>query len=170
MKAVWKGFGRSIKLKEFFSDLIFQNFCSKTAEIGNFFRAIYFRARISGVGARLWPTPPERAHRDTHFGGFPTLNDHQKPVNRPHSPPKCVGYAGFGRFRSGEPILGDVDTASGKSAPLRSSSVKLKIITRLRNRPISSKTHRMVLRSEAANRLHSWCWCSQNSTESWPSL
>ena len=50
------------------------------------------------------------------------------------------------------------------------SSVKLKIITRLRNRPISSETHRMVLRSEAANRLHSWCWCSQNSTESWPSL
>ena len=46
------------------------------------------------------------------------------------------------------------------------SSVKLKIITRLRNRPISSETHRMVLRSEAANRLHSWCGCSQNSMES----
>ena len=34
LKAVWKGFKRSIKLKEKNSDLIFQNFCSKTAEIG----------------------------------------------------------------------------------------------------------------------------------------
>ena len=29
LKAVWKGFGRSIKMKENFADLIFQNFCSK---------------------------------------------------------------------------------------------------------------------------------------------
>ena len=29
MKVVWKGFGRSIKMKENFADLIFQNFCSK---------------------------------------------------------------------------------------------------------------------------------------------
>ena len=29
-----------IKMKEIFADLIFQNFWSKTAEIGNFFRAI----------------------------------------------------------------------------------------------------------------------------------
>ena len=34
LKASWKGFGRSIKLKENFADLIFQNFWSKTAEIG----------------------------------------------------------------------------------------------------------------------------------------
>ena len=40
LKVVWKGFGRSIKMKENFADLIFQNFWSKTAEIGKIFRAI----------------------------------------------------------------------------------------------------------------------------------
>ena len=33
LKVVWKGFGRSIKMKENFADLIFQIFWSKTAEI-----------------------------------------------------------------------------------------------------------------------------------------
>ena len=32
LKVVWKGFGRSIKMKENFADLIFQIFWSKTAE------------------------------------------------------------------------------------------------------------------------------------------
>ena len=36
MKVVWKGFGRSIKMKENFADLIFQNFCSKRLKIDRF--------------------------------------------------------------------------------------------------------------------------------------
>ena len=36
LKAVWKGFGRSIKMKENFADLIFQNFCSKRPKIDRF--------------------------------------------------------------------------------------------------------------------------------------
>ena len=34
LKVVWKGFGRFIKMKENFADLIFQIFWSKTAENG----------------------------------------------------------------------------------------------------------------------------------------
>ena len=36
LKVVWKGFGRSIKTKENFADLIFQNFCSKRLKIDRF--------------------------------------------------------------------------------------------------------------------------------------
>ena len=36
LKVVWKGFGRSIKMKENFADLIFQNFCSKRLKIDRF--------------------------------------------------------------------------------------------------------------------------------------
>ena len=82
------------------------------------------------------------------------LQNPQMASGGPKAPPEVVQkYGGMGYKYRGQKC-----------------SVNLKIITRLRNRPISSETHRMVLRSEAANRLHSWCGCSQNSMESWPSL
>ena len=41
MKVVWKGFGRSIKMKENFADLIFQNFCSKRPKSIDFCIELY---------------------------------------------------------------------------------------------------------------------------------
>ena len=49
-------------------------------------------------------------------------------------------------------------------------SVYLKIITRLRNRLTPSENHMLRLHSEAANRLHSRCCGSQNSTETHQAL
>ena len=58
MKVVWKGFGRSIKMKENFADLIFQNFCSKRLKIDRFL--VEIDSSFSIVGSRLWLTPPKR--------------------------------------------------------------------------------------------------------------
>ena len=49
LKAVWKGFGRSIKMKENFADLIFQNFCSKRPKNQLFAAVIFCTNLISGM-------------------------------------------------------------------------------------------------------------------------
>ena len=62
LKAVWKGFGRSIKLKENFADLIFQNFWSKTAEIGKILLAFVGLA-LRRVGTTLAHTTGKNSMR-----------------------------------------------------------------------------------------------------------
>ena len=62
LKAGWKGFGRSIKMKEKFSDLIFQNFWSKTAEIGNILLAFVGLA-LRRVGTTLAHTTGKSSSR-----------------------------------------------------------------------------------------------------------
>ena len=53
MKVVWKGFGRSIKMKENFADLIFQNFCSKRLKIDRFCFKDVLRGIFSVSGTTL---------------------------------------------------------------------------------------------------------------------